>query len=244
MVPTSTRRQSDAAYDQLRLMIIRTELAPGALIEEAAMMERLGVGRTPLREALFRLMQESLVENVPRRGHFVAQVSAHDFFSLFEIRRDIEALSARLAARRIPEAVLAALEALVEEARQGVAAANRDPVWNLEVDERFHLLVAEASGNPHIVEAVGRYYGLSVRALYRSQVSVALIEEELASYEDMVAALKAGDGEAAEAIMRRHLDIDPIRSIMADDRRETGAAARGDGQARGGSGGQASGGGR
>jgi len=229
-----TSRQSDSAYERLRLMIIRTELPPGSVIEEAAMMERLGVGRTPLREALFRLMQESLVENVPRRGHFVAEVSAQDFFSLFEIRREIEALSARLAARRISAATLARLEGLVEEARTGVVAGNRDPIWNLEIDERFHLILAEASANPHVAEAVGRYYGLSVRALYRSQVSLALIEEELPCYLDMLAALKAGDGDAAEAIMRGHLDIDPIRSMMAS---ADAAGAHGrpaaDGRARG-----------
>lgn len=216
LTPSQSRsRQSDSAYERLRLMIIRTELPPGALIEEAAMMEHLGVGRTPLREALFRLVQENLVENVPRRGHFVAQLSASDFFSLFEVRRELEALSARLAARRVSPDLLERLAALVEEARQGVAEGNRDPVWNLEIDERFHLIVADAANNAHLKEAVARYYGLSVRALYKSHLSVALISEELWAYEGMVEALRAGDAKAAEDVMRAHLDIDPIKDIMS-----------------------------
>lgn len=212
---SSKSRQSDTAYERLRLMIIRTELAPGALIEEATMMTQLGVGRTPLREALFRLVQENLVENVPRRGHFVAQMSASDFFSLFEIRREIEALSARLAARRATPQILDRLAALVEEARAGVAEGNRDPVWNLDVDERFHLLLAEATGNAHLKQDIARYYGLSVRALYRSHLSVALIEEEFWAYEKMLDILRRGDGEAAAALMSLHLEIDPIKDLMA-----------------------------
>ena len=64
-------RQSDAVYEELRRLIVRTDLPPGSPVEEGPLMKRLGAGRTPLREALQRLAQEDLIRNVPRRGYFV-----------------------------------------------------------------------------------------------------------------------------------------------------------------------------
>lgn len=65
--PGGFHRQSDAVYEELRRLIIRTDLPPGSLIEESVLMDRLNVGRTPLREALQRLVQEEFIRNVPRR---------------------------------------------------------------------------------------------------------------------------------------------------------------------------------
>lgn len=217
----TTQRQSDHAYDKLRQLIIRAELRPGAVIEEAAMMERLGVGRTPLREALQRLAQEDLIENVPRRGYFVNEITAADLFHVFEVRQSLEGFAARLAAERAQPTHLAEFEAMMVEARAGIADDNRDLDWNLRVDEWFHRIIVQATGNPHLQSAINRQYGLAVRTLYLSRVPITLIREEIENYELMYAALTAHDPDAAEAAMRKHLDFDPSAVFRQSQRAAT-----------------------
>lgn len=220
MEPAS-RRQSDSAYDRLKQLIIRAELRPGAVIEEAAMMDLLKVGRTPLREAMQRLAQEDLIENVPRRGYFVTEITAADLYHVFEVRQNLEAFAARLAAGRARASHLAEFQTLLADAHAGIASDNRDLDWNLGVDEWFHRIIGHAAGNPHLIAAINRHYGLSVRTLYLSRVPITLIREEIENYENMYAALKAADPARAEAAMRKHLDFDPtavFRNATSGDR--------------------------
>ncbi len=217
----ATRRQSDSAYDRLKQLIIRAELLPGAVIEEAVMMDLLKVGRTPLREAMQRLAQEDLIENVPRRGYFVTEITAADLYLVFEVRQTLEAFAARLAAERARATHLAEFQTLLADAHSGIASDNRDLDWNLGVDEWFHRIIGQAAGNSHLVAAINRHYGLSVRTLYLSRVPITLIREEIENYETMYAALKAADPARAEAAMRKHLDFDPtavFRNATAGNR--------------------------
>ena len=100
---TATRQASslaDQAYSAIRDLIVSLELRPGAVINERELMERLGIGRTPVREALRRLAQERLVEVFPRRGTFVTSVEIRDLARLSEVRAVLEPEAARLAAER------------------------------------------------------------------------------------------------------------------------------------------------
>jgi len=207
------KRQSDAVYDELRRLIIRTELTPGAPIEESTLMKRLGIGRTPLREALQRLAQEDLIRNVPRRGYFVTETSAADLLQVFEVRQSLEKLSARLAAERAGPAHLAEYERMLGEARLGVAQGNEDMAWNLAIDEWFHQLLARASGNAYLVGAINRYYALSVRVHYLSRLHLTMVREEIEKYEAIGSALARRDGAAAAAVMHEHLSFDPMAFI-------------------------------
>ncbi|WCW83097.1 GntR family transcriptional regulator [Pseudomonas aeruginosa] len=211
-------RKSDSAYEGLRSSIIRAELPPGSLIEEREMMERLDIGRTPLREALQRLAQEDLVLAVPQRGYFVSSTSASDFFQLNEFREHSEVLACRNAAVRITDAQLAALKDILDEARAGVAARIMETEWHLGIDERVHKLIAEASGNRYLVQALNRLYALSVRSLYVARVPVTLIYDELENFDAIYAALAAHDPEAAEQAIRRHLDVPAVQSVPAGKR--------------------------
>ena len=106
---------ADRAYHAIREMIVSVELRPGAVIDERGLMERLGIGRTPTREALRRLAQERLVEVYPRRGMFVTSVEIRDLASLAEVRSALESHAARLAAERATEEDRGELEALLDE---------------------------------------------------------------------------------------------------------------------------------
>ncbi len=194
-------------------MVIHGALKPGALIEEAAEMARLGVGRTPLREALQRLAHEDLIEVVPRRGYFVTTISAAEMFQIFEARLSMELQAVRLAAERVTPETVAAQQALLEEARAGMAADNRDPAWNLAIDERFHGQIAAGSGNRYLAATLTRFYGLSVRTLYLSKIPITLVKDEIHNFVAVFDAIAAGDPDRAEKAMRRHLEFDPLVMI-------------------------------
>src|SRR3954469_21260931 len=104
---------ADRAYYAIRELIVTLELPPGAVVREPELTERLGIGRTPVREALRRLAQERLVEVFPRRGMFVTEVDARDLARLCEVRLALEPEAARLAAERATQADLAELRTLL-----------------------------------------------------------------------------------------------------------------------------------
>jgi DNA-binding GntR family transcriptional regulator len=208
-------RMSDVAYHGLRSAIIKAELLPGSPIDEKDCMDLLSVGRTPLREALQRLAQEDLVLAVPQRGYFVSSTSATDYFHLQEFRLQAEVWAARLAAARIGDDQLDEMAALIDEAREGVEAGRMDIEWHLDTDERMHKMIAEASGNAYLAQALRRLYALSVRSLYVSRLPVALLFEDL---DDMVMihkALSSRDPDRSEAAMRAHLGGSAAKVIRA-----------------------------
>ena len=110
---------SDRAYYAIRELIVTLELAPGSVVSERELMERLGVGRTPVREALRDLARERLVDVFPRRGIFVSGVDVGDIAGLSEVRLVLEGKAARLAAERRSEADLVGTQALLDELARG-----------------------------------------------------------------------------------------------------------------------------
>ena len=114
--PGEVASLADQAYYAIRELIVSLELAPGSAIKEPELTARLGIGRTPVREALRRLAQERLVEVYPRRGMFVTTVDVRDLARLCEVRAVLEPEAARLAAERATRADLEEIGALLERA--------------------------------------------------------------------------------------------------------------------------------
>src|SRR3970040_2203668 len=108
---------ADKAYKQIKEKIVTIEMKPGAVIREVELMADLKLGRTPIREALKRLQSENLVIATPRRGMFVSDVAITDLTQIYEIRVELEALCARLAAERINPKQLIAMRTLADEWR-------------------------------------------------------------------------------------------------------------------------------
>jgi DNA-binding GntR family transcriptional regulator len=209
----SKERKSDVAYQRLRSAIIRAEMAPGSAVDEAALMSRLKVGRTPVREALLRLVHEDLVMVAPQRGYFVSSTSASDFFHLNEFRLESEVLACRLAAIRITEAGRADFRKLLAEAREGLSVGRNEHDWHLGIDERMHLITAEAAGNPYLAHTLKRLFALSVRSLYVSRIPITLVQDEIENYTSLYEALVAHDPDKAEAVMTKHLDWSVVQVL-------------------------------
>ena len=187
------------AYRAIRGLIVSLELAPGALIDERALIEQLGIGRTPVREALRRLAQERLVEVYPRRGMFVTPVDARALARLSEVRAALEPEAARLAAERATDADREELALLLAELDAGGSEL-------IDLDERIHLAVYRAAHNDLLEATLEQYYTLALRiwsiGLDRAHELEAAVEEHRALLE----AIHDGDGERAAATMRAHVE--------------------------------------
>ena len=194
---------ADRAYVALRDLIVTLRLTPGAALREDALMRDLELGRTPLREAVKRLALEGLVEVRPRSGTFVTDVHAEDIVHIAELRAELEAQAARLAAKRMDDRLRAAAAALDAELQAIEGTTGIDAYMRL--DERVHRFVWEAAANPYLLDALERLWALSLRiwhlVLDRVETLPAAVHEQRA----LLAALTGGDARRAGACMREHV---------------------------------------
>jgi DNA-binding GntR family transcriptional regulator len=199
----NTNSQSGEAYRLIKEKIITLELPPAALLDEVKLIADLGLGRTPIREALQRLALENLVVILPRRGTIVADLNMSDLQKIFEIRVELEVYVVRLAARRASAAQIAAMEALFEDAdallREG------DNYQLIRLDHQAHRLLAQAAHNEFLEETLERLYNHVLRLWYVSLHRVQRLREAIEEHREIIACVKAGDGERAAQIMRAHI---------------------------------------
>ncbi|MCB6179084.1 GntR family transcriptional regulator [Rhodobacter sp. Har01] len=208
-----SKRKSDEAYGELRRRIIMAEMPPGALLDEKALTLSLGIGRTPLREAVLRLAQEGLVTGMGRRGYVVASATPADMMRAYELRRELECFSAGLAAERRGTEDIARFDAFLARIEAEMALHLDNIVWQLAADEEFHHIIARASGNDFAARYLDYLYGLSVRSLYVSGVPVTLVQDEIDVYRLVLTAIRMRDAPAARAAMAKHLTLSPMQAM-------------------------------
>ncbi len=191
----------ESAYERLKSEILRGELPPGFQAPEPEIAGRLGMSRTPVREALIRLEAERLVDLVPRRGAKVLPISQKEFCDIFEILAVLGALAARKAAARdLSNGDFPDMSGVLDDA-DGALAAGDIEAW-ARIDDRFHRLLARGSGN---VRLEGTITGLLDQVYRANMVLLRLNKAPAADPGDhrlVVEALKAGQGEAAAGIVR------------------------------------------
>jgi len=192
---------ADKAYQAIRELIVSLELAPGAVIDEPELMERLGIGRTPVREGLRRLAHERLVEVYPRRGMFVTGVDVRELARLSEVRTVLEPEAARLAAERATDLDRAAVAELLDE----LGAGGRDDRELMELDERIHGAVYRAAHNDLLEATLGQYYVLALRIWSMALDRQEELEEAVDAHRTLLEAIRDGDGERAAETMRAHV---------------------------------------
>jgi DNA-binding GntR family transcriptional regulator len=210
MAVTDTQR----AYELIKQKIITTEMPPGDVIQEASLMSELGLGRTPIREALKLLEAEHLVTVSPRRGMFVMPINISDLAKLQEIRSVLDMLIVRLAAQRVTPADLTQLRAWVEQARAAEPAGDMRSLMTL--DQRFHQLLGESTRNELLATVNETLYNLSARIWYYYLEQLCPGDLALDALIEVVNALEASDMSSAEQAMSRHSSdfSDSIRRCM------------------------------
>jgi DNA-binding GntR family transcriptional regulator len=196
---------SEQAYLLIRDQIVTLGLPPGSVIEEGRLRRELGLGRTPIREALRRLAQEDLVAVIPSRGTFVAGITITDLAGITEIRVELEAFAFRLAAERATPEDRATMRDLVAEL--DALQLDGEPLGSealMRVDQRLHQAVYRATHNRFLEDALERYFRLSLR-LWHLVLDRVRMEEAVQEHREILEAIVAGDGGRASAAIRRHI---------------------------------------
>ena len=194
---------ADRAYYAIRELIVTLELAPGSVVSERDLMERLGVGRTPVREALRDLARERLVEVFPRRGMFVSGVDVGDIAGLSEVRLVLESKAARLAAERRSDADREETQALLDELSR--AAGERNERSLIDLDQRIHRHVARCAHNPFLGATLEEYYVLTLRIWFLALDRVERLDDAIREHHELLEAIRDGDADRAERVMQRHI---------------------------------------
>lgn len=200
--PVAVRSQSEEAYARILDRIVRLEMPPGSVVNEALLREQLKIGRTPIREALQRLARENLVRSVPHRGTFVTDVNISDLARITEVRMVLEAHAAKIAAEKLGTADRTALQVLLEELERSRITGQRDL---MQLDQRIHLAIYRAARNPFLAATLERYFNLSLRLWYLVLDRDVHLREAVEQHVELMRAILAGDGELAATIMRRHV---------------------------------------
>ena len=201
-----TKRSADTVgriYDHLHRMVIQFEIPPGERINEVELARRLAVSRTPLREALNRLVTDGLLTLEPNRGFSARPLDTKDIFDLYEARAVIEIAAVRLACRRAEPDSVEALAGFWDEVR---SLADRPSVELLGHDEAFHERLAALSGNTELPRALR---SINARIHFVRWMDLERAERRATTYtehNDLLDALRRRDEERCVAILSGHIE--------------------------------------
>lgn len=200
-----TRSRVQQVRDQLEDDIVNGRMCPGEQVQIDQLMVRFGVSRTPVREALQQLEISGLVAVQPKRGTFVAQVGMSELIQMFEVMAELEAMCARLAARRVPAAALLDIEAALRDCE--AQCANQDSNAYYYANEQFHQLIYQACGNGFLVQQTQMLKN-RLKPYRRLQLQLRnRMAQSLREHREIVQTLQRGDGEAAALAARDHVLI-------------------------------------
>jgi DNA-binding GntR family transcriptional regulator len=199
----ATRLVAEHAYEELRDRIVTLALPPGTVLREDQLMGELGIGRTPLREAVKRLALEKLVEVQPRRGTFVSAVEAADIQNITEVRAELEGYAAELAALRLDPDTLATAESLRRDVEELESPADQHRL--MQFDERIHRFTWEAAHNPFLSQTLERYFTHSLRIWYVVLDRVPTLGHSVHDQTQLLDAIIDRNGPHARTIMREHV---------------------------------------
>jgi DNA-binding GntR family transcriptional regulator len=198
----SVRSQGERAYLLIRDQIVTLKLAPGSVIEEARLRQELGLGRTPIREALQRLAHENLVSFVPHRGTFVSDINLTDLHRLTEVRTEMEGYAARLAADRATANDRGQMQALMAELDTIDGA---DVHMLMRLDQRIHRLVYQATRNQFLQATLEEIFNLSLRIWFLGLDRGVRIKQAVEEHRKLLDAIVSRDADGAESVMRQHV---------------------------------------
>lgn len=203
---------NERAYVQLRRAIADMVLQPGEPLTEASLAEWLGIGRTPVREALKRLGDEGLVDAIPRKGYFVSKISARAAQEIYEMLEGLEGMAIKLAAERATPECIARLEEAVRQQQEALAREDLD-AW-IAADEAFHVAVLDMADNRRIRRIIEPLNA----QLHRLRVFTIRLRPKPTRSTDthaaQLAAIRAGDGRLARELLQEHRAY--ARRMMVD----------------------------
>lgn len=196
--------KAERAYDALEEMIIFRELVPGSMVSEKQLAESLGVGRTPVREALQRLSYEQMVAIHPRRGIQIPVIAFDVQLKILEVRREVEALCVRFATERASDVEKNQMRQLAEQLEMCAAGTNEREYAALL--KRIHLLLVTAAGNEFVRLAMVPLQGLSRRFWFAYKNAHSDVQQAAQLHATTLRHVVAGDAAAAERASHQLMD--------------------------------------
>lgn len=194
----------DVVFNTLRQAILRGELQPGERLLEIPLANKLGVSRTPIREAMRKLELEGLVVMVPRKGAVVAEITEKSLRDVLEVRKALEALAVKLACEKIKDEEIEELKVAAKEFEETLKGG--DVTEYAEADVKFHDIIYRTTDNQRLIQLL---YNLREQ-MYRYRVEYLKREDSheilLAEHERIIGAIEKRDEEAAVEAIYDHMD--------------------------------------
>lgn len=213
--PTLARR----TFDSIKADIISGELAQGSKIVESDLALKYGISRGPLREAIHQLERIKLIVRIPHAGSRVVTLDTRMMEDIYSAREALEGMAARLAARLMSDAEIAALSTLLDQHEAAISETDGRAYFQREGDIDFHFRIAVASQNQWILEKLnGELYQLIRMCRRQSGQFPARAQTALNQHRQIAAAIASRDEELAELLMRRHISgaWDIVKQILED----------------------------
>lgn len=196
---------SERAYNAIRKLLVEFQLKPEERINEMRLAKSLAISRTPIREALNRLASEGFVSLTPNRGFFVRSLSTEGLIDLYELRSIIECAAFRLMCERASDEEIGGLRSYWENLVDGYRDQPPDDI--LAEDEQFHMLIAELSGNPEIVNQL-QAINARIRFIRRIQIEHRSHDNDLvAIHSAIVDAATRRAAEEGMELLRKHIEL-------------------------------------
>ena len=206
---------SEQAYRQLRDQLIMLEIRPGDAINDSALAVKLGIGRTPVREALKRLESDHLVVSYPRRGTFATRVDITELADISEIRELLEPLAARRAAQTATPGMRAKLRDLAADIANS-GPGGTDQLSLMRYDIMVHRQIYAAATNPHLEDVLIRYDNLATRIWCLVLDKIPSVAGHIIEHVELLNAIADGDGELSARLALAHVTSfeKTIRSVL------------------------------
>ena len=201
----SMTSKKDETYKDLRYRIVTHELKPMEPLNEKALMDHYGLGRTPMREVLLQLQRDGLIQRFSRSGTIVSPVDIHIYKHNIEIRTVLEGLAGELAAARITTEELEALGEIIKQVSEleGQDHENLKELMQSEFD--FHNLVYEATHNPKLIDVLHELQGISARFWHYQIFSKQELLDQFIDHREVMDALGKRDGKRAGETLKNHI---------------------------------------
>lgn len=192
-------------YNDVIRLISSGRYPPGSRLDEQQIAQELGVSRTPLREAISKLVKVGLIEHRPYRGNFVRLFTAKEVFDLYEVRKGLEPMAVRLAIPHLTDESVAELRRILAEIDRALNAGDID-AYGLS-DQQFHGVIAELSGNDTLIAMLAQLSGQVqlVRTMANQDPSV--VEITAMERPEIVDAMIAGHVTDATRLMEEHIEL-------------------------------------
>lgn len=203
----------EIVYEELKREILVGEIAPGTRMMEIELADEMGVSRTPVREAIRKLEKEGLVTIEPRKGAYASDVSIKDMVDVLEVREDLEAMAAAMAAQKVNKDEKQALIEATMEYKEAVESERTEDI--IRCDEKFHQLIVNYSGNKTLVQLFSQVQELALRFRYLYYDDFSRYERMPMEHREIEEAILSGDYEKARVAAGEH--VKKLKQFVIDE---------------------------